>query len=55
MNIGMIVMHWFLSADVNRWIKFAPMPSMAKEEAAPVKEEAAATEDADEDAGSATF
>ena len=54
MNIGMIVMHWFFSADVNRWIKFAPMPGMEKEEAAPVKE-AAAEEEADEDAGSATF
>ena len=38
MNIGMVVMHWFLSAGVNKWIKEAPLPSLpSKEAAAPVK------------------
>ena len=35
MNVGMVVMHWFLSAGVNKWIREAPLPVAAAAE--PVK------------------
>jgi hypothetical protein len=47
MNIGMVVMHWFLSAGVNKWIKEAPLPS--KEAAAPVKEACPVCEEGSDD------
>ena len=38
LNIGTVVMHWFLSAGVFKWIKEAPLPvAEAKAEAVEVK------------------
>ena len=45
MNVGLIVMHWFLSAGVNHWIKNAPMPTKEAEPVKAVEAEPVADED----------
>lgn len=56
MNVGMVVMHWMLSAGVYEWIKNAPLPAAAVKIAAkPAAKPAADADAAKADNGSLSF